>query len=145
MQDAIAAAEAKCTAENLRLTPVRRRVLELLLEGHRALGAYDILKQLQAENLGSQPPIAYRALQFLTTHGFVHRIERLNAYVACVFSDSNHQPTFMICRECDSVAEAGAHPVKESLDHAAETMGFTPEHMMIEVEGLCPVCVEAQA
>ena len=80
---AMAHVDAHCAADGLQLTPVRRRVLEILLEQHRALGAYEILDRLRAEGLGSQPPVAYRALDFLMKAGFVHRIETLNAFVAC--------------------------------------------------------------
>ena len=78
VSEALAAAEARCAAEGLRFTPVRRKVLDILLQEHRALGAYDILDMLREEGLGSQPPVAYRALDFLVTHGFAHKIERLN-------------------------------------------------------------------
>ena len=70
---------AAARTRGLRLTPVRVRVLELLGEAHRAMGAYEILDRLRAEGLGSQPPVVYRALDFLIGAGFVHKIERLNA------------------------------------------------------------------
>ena len=38
-------AQAATSASGARFTPVRRRVLEILLESHVALGAYDILKR----------------------------------------------------------------------------------------------------
>lgn len=144
IRDAMQAAEKRCAEENLRLTPARRRVLELLLEDHRAHGAYDILARLQAEGLGAQPPIAYRALDFLVSHGFAHRVERLNAYIACTHPGGAHRPTFLICRKCESVAEAGARPVERSLDQEAEAMGFAMEHAVVELEGLCPACAEAE-
>ena len=103
--DALAAAEARCAAEGLRLTPVRRKVLELLLHERRALGAYAILDHLRDAGFGSQPPVAYRALDFLATNGFVHKIEHLNAFVACAHPGETHSPAFMICRLCDAVAE----------------------------------------
>ena len=53
----VATVEAACAAQKLQLTPVRRRVLEILLQEHRALGAYEILDILRAEGLGSQPPV----------------------------------------------------------------------------------------
>ena len=59
---AMARATDLAAARGLRLTPVRRRVLEILLERHRALGAYEVLERLAAEGLGKQPPVAYRAL-----------------------------------------------------------------------------------
>jgi Fur family zinc uptake transcriptional regulator len=84
MSEALAAAEARCAAGGLRFTPVRRKVLEILLQDHRALGAYSILDRLREEGFGSQPPVAYRALDFLVANGLAHKIERLNAFIACV-------------------------------------------------------------
>ena len=78
--DALSAAEDACARRKLNLTPVRRRVLEILLQQHKAMGAYDILARLESEGLGSQPPVAYRALDFLVSNGFAHKIEGLNAY-----------------------------------------------------------------
>ena len=138
---AVAAAEAYCVANRLRLTPTRRRVLEILLEEHRALGAYDILRRLANEGLGTQPSVAYRALDFLLAHGFAHKIERLNAYVACAHPLENHAPAFMICRGCDSVAEACSSSYRGFLGKAARDAGFRIERIVIEAEGLCPDCI----
>jgi Fur family zinc uptake transcriptional regulator len=137
---AIAAAEARCEAEGLRLTPVRRKVLELLLREHRALGAYAILDLLRDAGFGSQPPVAYRALEFLSEHGFVHKIERLNAFVACARPGEEHAPAFMICRSCSAVAEATSAPTGGALGEAARAAGFRIEQAVIEAEGLCPNC-----
>ena len=134
------AAEARCAAEGLRLTPVRRKVLELLLQEHRALGAYPILEMLREAGFGSQPPVAYRALDFLSEHGFVHKIERLNAFVACAHPDESHSPAFMICRACDAVAETYTAPARGALGEAARAAGFQIERTMVEAEGLCPDC-----
>lgn len=139
---ALAAAEARCAAEGLRFTPVRRKVLELLLQEHRALGAYAILDLLRDAGFGSQPPVAYRALDFLAEHGFVHKIERLNAFVACAHPNESHSPAFMICRVCDAVAEAHSTPAKGALGAAARATGFQIEKTVVEAEGVCPACVD---
>ena len=131
-------AEAAADRSGARFTPVRRRVLEILLESHVALGAYDILKRLGAEGFGDKPPVAYRALDFLVEQGFAHRIESLNAFVACMHPAEGHDPAFMICRNCRAVAEtiAGDGPIAED---AAE-IGFKIETTVVEAEGLCPKC-----
>jgi len=133
---AMAQVEAACAARKLQLTPVRRRALELLLEHHAAMGAYDLLDRFAAEGLGSKPPVAYRALNFLVEHGFAHRVERLNAYVACVHPGQDHAPAFLICRGCGSVAEAEA---RAPIDGAS---GFAVESTVVEAEGRCPGCQE---
>lgn len=140
MSSGVAAAQAKCKARGLHLTPVRQRVLEILLGHHKAMGAYEILDQLRAEGLGSQPPVAYRALDFLVTHGFAHKIERLNAFVACVHSTEEHIPVFLMCRSCNSVGESQAKPGDTLLAPVAEASGFVIERTVIEAEGLCPTC-----
>lgn len=140
--DALGAAETRCKAEKLQFTPVRRRVLEILLEQHRAMGAYEILDILAAEGLGSQPPVAYRALDFLVGHGFAHRIERMNAYTACSHPGEAHVPAFLICRQCKAVAEAETGLDSGRLGDVARDTGFTIEKVVVEAEGLCPTCAE---
>jgi Fur family zinc uptake transcriptional regulator len=141
--DMIATAQAYCSASKLQFTPTRRRVLELLVEEHRALGAYDILQRLSEEGLGSQPTVAYRALDFLLTHGFVHKVERLSAYVGCTHPLETHAPAFVICRMCDAVAEVSATPSRSVLGKAARKVGFKIEKIFVEAEGLCPNCIAA--
>ena len=138
--DVLARAEVLATAKGVRLTPVRRRVLEILLEAHRALGAYDVLERLAAEGFGNQPPVAYRALEFLVENGLAHRITRLNAFTACMHPGVEHSPAFLICRLCDVVAEAPAAPVRAALDRAASLLGFVIERSNVEALGLCPAC-----
>ncbi len=141
VDQALKAVEKQCRETGLRLTPVRRKVLELLLQQHRALGAYAILDKLREAGFGSQPPVAYRALDFLSEHGFVHKIERLNAFVACAHPGENHSPAFMICRKCDAVAEAQSTPAKGALGDAARAAGFQIEKTVVEAEGVCPDCL----
>ncbi|RYG92255.1 transcriptional repressor [Loktanella sp. IMCC34160] len=140
----VAQAEAQCASAGLQFTPVRRRVLEILLAGHRAMGAYDILEVLREEGLGSQPPVAYRALDFLVSNGFAHKIERLNAFVACSHMTEDHAPAFLICRACGSVAEAEIRLERGRLGEAAAQAGFTIERTVVEAEGLCPNCAEGR-
>lgn len=137
MHDAMCSAESVCAAAQLNLTPVRRRVLEILLESHAALGAYDVLARLNAEGLGSKPPVAYRALGFLVDNGFAHRIEGLNAFIACAHPGADHAPAFLICRGCHTVAETRA---TAPLDLAAAQAGFAIEQTVVEAQGLCPAC-----
>ncbi len=143
--DALAEAEAVARARGLRLTPVRRRVLEILLEQHRALGAYDVLARLAEEGYGNQPPVAYRALEFLEEHGFAHRIRRLNAFAACMHPATDHAPVFLICKSCEKLTEAPADAVRPALEAAATALGFAIETSVVEALGLCNSCRETPA
>jgi Fur family zinc uptake transcriptional regulator len=142
-REVLARAEAVSAERGARLTPVRRRALEILLESHRAMGAYDVLDRLAAEGFGKQPPVAYRALDFLVEQGLAHRISRLNAFTACVHPGEDHAAAFLICRACHAVAETEAAAVRAALDAAAEDIGFKVERATVEALGLCPTCREA--
>lgn len=138
--DVLSRAEAMAAENGARLTPVRKRVLEILLEQHKAMGAYDVLQRLAKEGFGNQPPVAYRALEFLVDQGFAHRIRRLNAFAACMHPGEAHAPAFLICQSCDAVAEAPAVEVRQALEQAASALGFVIERSNIEAVGLCPAC-----
>jgi Fur family zinc uptake transcriptional regulator len=142
MGGSMKAAEDACAANGLRLTKGRRRVLEILLEEHRAMGAYDILGMLSDEGYASQPPVVYRALDFLVSNGFAHKVQKLNAYVACTHSSGDHSPVFLICRTCEKVVET-AVSLRASLGAAAQDVGFKIETTVVEAEGLCPACQAA--
>ena len=89
--------------------------------------------------MGLQTWNSVRALDFLAEHGFVHKIERLNAFVACSHSGETHSPAFMICRSCTKVVEMEGSPRSE-ISSAAQDLGFEVEAVVVEAEGLCPTC-----
>lgn len=128
----------------LRLTPQRRRVFEVLAEAHRALGAYEILERLSGEGMAQQPPSVYRALDFLMGEGFVHRIEKLNAFVACCRpGDGAHAAggaCFLICGGCRKVAEIEDDDLAMAIAGAAAAQGFAIERAVVELGGTCPAC-----
>jgi len=140
----LARAEMLARDRGLRLTPVRRRTLEILLESHRALGAYDVLGRLADDGFAKQPPVAYRALEFLVAHGFAHRIRRLNAFTACTRPGTPHRPVFLICDGCHLIAEAPGAEVARGVDRAAAGLGFHVTRVNVEALGLCPACEAAK-
>ena len=137
---AMDAAETYCAAHGLRFTPVRRAALEILLREHRAMSAYDLLERLHEAGFGAHPPNAYRALDFLVASGLVHKVERLNAFIACAHPGARHSPAFLICRLCDGVAEAQAAPARGKLGASARAAGFTIEGTVVEALGICSAC-----
>ncbi len=140
VSQALAAADTHCQDNGLRFTPVRRRALGILLESHAAMGAYDLLERLAEEGLGSKPPVAYRALAFLVDNGFVHRVEKLNAYIACSHPGCDHVPAFLICSDCGAVAEAPVTASAGKLAQTARQTGFQISRTIMEAEGQCPQC-----
>ncbi|MEO1274666.1 MAG: Fur family transcriptional regulator [Pseudomonadota bacterium] len=144
MSTALDWAEQTCRDQGRNLTPMRRRVLEILLESHRALGAYDVLERLSAEGKGAQPPTAYRALDFLVAIGAAHRIHRLNAFVACCRPADGHRPVFLICETCHRVDEAEGLAAQTALEEAASARGFAIDRTTLEAAGECTECRNAE-
>ena len=143
VDDLLNTAEVYCKKAGLRFTPIRRKVLEILAQEHRAIGAYAILERLRENGFGSQPPLAYRALEFLTKHGLAHKVERLNAFISCTHPTKEHSPAFLICRTCSSVAETTLDAAKTSLGGIARAANFRMEGLVMESEGLCSSCSRA--
>ncbi|MFQ6022116.1 MAG: Fur family transcriptional regulator [Acidiferrobacterales bacterium] len=137
---AVASAQTTCEKRGLRLTKLRRRVLELVWRRHMPMKAYDILDQLRKEGRAAAPPTVYRALDFLLEAGLVHRIESLNAFVGCGGPGTPHSGQFLICRRCRAVAEIDAPAVAKALVMGAERLGFQADRQTIEIKGLCSNC-----
>jgi len=135
-------ADETCRARGVEFTKTRRKVLELLLEDHRPMGAYEILDKLAEQGMSSKPPVAYRALGFLVDHGFAHRIEKLNAYVACTYPGPNHSAAFLICGKCKTVAETDPFSIVNNVLAPNAISGFTPHSILVEVDGVCATCQE---
>ncbi|MEN8174425.1 MAG: Fur family transcriptional regulator [Pseudomonadota bacterium] len=143
-REALARAEAVCRDKELRFTALRRRVLELVWEGHEPVKAYDLLDRLQRGSSTAAPPTVYRALEFLLDAGLVHRVESLNAYVGCADPAHAHQGQFFVCENCHAMAEVLAPEVSRQLDRQARELGFRVRHRVVEVTGLCRHCQQRQ-
>ncbi len=141
----VRAAEELCAARSVRLTAARKRVLKILLAEHKALGAYEVLARLSEKGEPAHPPAAYRALDFLVENGLAHKVERLNAFIACSDPHDGHRPVFLICRDCRSVAEATDAENDNALRKTAEQVGFRIENSSVELVGLCPGCLPEPA
>lgn len=143
VSQALAEAESICTRQGLRLTTLRKRVLELVWASHKPLGAYDILGVLSDEDgRRAAPPTVYRALDFLLENGLVHRISSLNAFVGCSHPEHAHQGQFLICRGCHAAIELEQATISDAIISSAAGVGFAVESQTVEVVGLCAGCRE---
>jgi len=140
----MAIAEAQCLEQGLRLTPIRRQVLSVLLGSHQPLGAYEIMERLAPRGPRPAPITVYRALEFLRDNALIHRIESRNAFVACVHNHASAEPVvFLICEKCGAVGEAASAAVADTIKTASRAAGFTPKTPVIEISGICAHCKAA--
>lgn len=145
------AVEHACRERGLRLTPIRARVLTLIAEQGKPIKAYDLLDRIRADKAldedsagAAAPPTVYRALDFLLANGFIHKLESVNAFVACHHPNTaQHSVPFLICDRCHSAVELEDERVVAQLDEKARALGFVPQAQTLEVHGICARCVQA--
>ncbi|MCX8999799.1 transcriptional repressor [Rhizobiaceae bacterium BDR2-2] len=125
------------------LTKNQDLVFGVLKRSEGPLSAYVILDRLRDH--GFRAPLqVYRALDKLLEKGLVHRLESLNAFVACAHSGESCCDhgivAFAICNACGHVMEFHDHAVDHRLGDWTRTHGFKAEKTTIEIRGLCAAC-----
>ena len=142
---ALKTAERLCDNRGVRLTPMRRQVLELIWESHRAVKAYDLLDRIKPKAGTAKPATVYRALDFLMEQGLIHKVESLNAFIGCSYSEHQHQQLLLTCSQCQEVEERPAEEVMEAIAKELERAAFIIHHKAIEIHGMCCRCAPFQA
>ena len=137
---AIERAKATCANRGVNFTAQRRRVLEALLESHVPASAYDIIDRLAGDGPRAAPITIYRALDFLSEQGFVHRIESRNAYVACCHVHEAGEVVFLLCDKCGAAGEVTSKQLAGPIAAIAAEAGFEPRRSVLEIRGLCARC-----
>lgn len=118
----VSAVERACSERGLRLTEIRARVLGLVADAGKPIKAYDLLDKVrEGEGAGAAaPPTVYRALDFLLANGFIHKLESVNAFVACHHPNAaQHSAPFLICDGCHKAVELEDEHVVATLDAQA--------------------------
>ena len=138
---AVHRAERAFEAKGLKLTRLRRKILEEIAASHHAVGAYDILDSLARKGDRLAPISVYRAIDSLLAAGVVHRLESRNAFFACHGSHSEaSRQVILACETCGLVAEVDGEAIFKTLAGAAETAQFKPRRQVVEITGLCRHC-----
>lgn len=140
-ENLLSQAQEVCQQKGARLTKTREQVFLLLAKHEGAVGAYDLLDQLKKLDPSAKPATIYRALDFLSKQGFVHKIESINAFIMCHhFSDCDHPVQLLICDQCNHVEEIQSNNFDLALKTMADANGFTISHQIIEAHGCCKDC-----
>lgn len=133
-------AEMCCVRRHTRLTPIRKEVLRLLLTRNRCAKAYELLEHLRKTHANATPPTIYRALEFLINEGLAHRVDSLNAYIACGDPISGTHNLIAICPDCHVVAEINDIKITHTLVNCLRKIKFEPTGSAIEIQALCEIC-----
>lgn len=141
----LATVEAICRDKQERLTPIRARVLELLLQSATPLTAYDLVERMSASGKRFQAPTIYRALDFLSENGFIHKLESLAAFIPCHHPAERHNEQLLICRGCRKVEELSDDGVHDLIAKRAKASGFAAQRQIVEIVGMCASCAAKEA
>ncbi len=133
-------AQALCESRGSRLTPLRRRVLEILLQQGRSVKAYELLELMRDDQAGAAPPTVYRALDFLVEEGLAHRLDAINAWAACHDAGGEPHDLLVVCTACGSVAELSDPSLTRRLAEKVAEAGFRLSGHEMELRGLCKGC-----
>lgn len=136
--------------DTLKLTANQAAVMTCLETSSRAMTAYDILDEVR--DAGIRAPVqVYRALERLMESGLVHRIESMNAFVACAHTHEGdhvhgHSETvaFAICDDCGSVSEIPVPKAAKTIGAITGDSGFVTERTVVELRGHCAPCQERE-
>lgn len=144
VSDALSDAVRVCADRGVTLTPIRKKVLEMVWAGHKPVKAYEIIDNFAGRNKPTKPPTVYRALDFLVENGLVHRIESQNAFIGCPSPVENHAASFFICTRCHVVKEMDSEGIDAAIARLAKQNGFRVRQKTLEVYGLCPGCANKE-
>lgn len=120
------------------MTPIRRRVLEVVAASPTPIAAYAIIHRLSGTKLLA-PPTVYRALEFLIEAGFVRHLALRKAFVLCARPDAPFV-ALLSCTACGDTWEVTSEEVGTAITRFASSTGFTPRDRAIELEGRCATC-----
>ncbi len=123
------------------LTKNQSLVYSTLSDAGGPLSAYSILDVLRDE--GFRAPLqVYRALEKLQEQGLVHRLESINAFVACADPGCSGHGTiaFAICDTCGQVDEISRTAIEKPLRAWTTSNEFEAEKTAIEIRGKCREC-----
>ncbi|API86051.1 Fur family transcriptional regulator [Francisella uliginis] len=137
--DLIKQAEIYCKSYKHRFTEPRKRVLEAIVKQKAPLTAYDILRLLSIAK-DTKPPTIYRAIDFWLKHGFIHRVESMNCYIACNFNHKHKGTQIIICEKCGMTKETCVDDKRISAE-ISEKESFLVHSWSMEIRGICSKCV----
>lgn len=117
-------------------------IVEALRDAGRPVSAYELIEQVRGHGV-TAPPTVYRALQRLIDDGLAHRLESLNAFVACNHPHHPGKAVFAICDACGIVTEFDSASAIRTLQTWAKANDFKVRSMTLELRGRCKACAAA--
>tara|TARA_S200000501_G_scaffold170948_3_gene161054 strand:- start:1889 stop:2347 length:459 start_codon:yes stop_codon:yes gene_type:complete len=141
INEALIKAETICKQKGVKFTKLRKQVLKLIWKSHSYVKAYDLLEELKKIDSSAKPPTVYRSLDFLIDNGFIHKVQSLNAFVACTHPQEHKECYFLICKNCKSIEECCSEKISKVMNSEATRNNFNTNQVTLEISGICQECI----
>ena len=119
-------------------------IVAALKAAGRPVSAYEIIDRVRGD-ASLAPQTVYRALDRLISAGAAHRLESLNAFVACSHATHRGAAIFAICEACGTVREFDEPRAVKALETWADKTKFSVRQLTLELRGRCANCLKAAA
>jgi Fur family zinc uptake transcriptional regulator len=116
-----------------------KMIVEALRGVGRPVSAYELIEELR-HKASLAPQTVYRSLDRLIAEGQAHRLESLNAFVACCHPSHEGVAVFAICNDCGTVNEFDEPGAVERLAAWARKTKFAVDRLTLELRGRCRDC-----
>lgn len=127
---------------DIKITPLRKEILNIVLSSKIPLSAYEILHKLRKKRPKAEPPTVYRVLDYLTSHQLIHRIDSSNKYMGCsqVENPTEHQGILFSCKKCLNSFEFTDAALLLYIKNFCKKNHLLMDSSLIEVKGACKKC-----
>lgn len=132
----------KSLNHTLKLTALRKDVLEIFIKGKKPLTAYEVLNKLKNKREGAEPPTVYRVIEYFLEKQIIHRIETKNKYVLCAQLEqkkSEYHGFIFLCKQCLTSLEVMDESYSQFIKLLSHRHGFLIDPI-IEIKGICKKC-----
>ena len=128
----------------LKMTPLRKDVLEIFLASTLPLSAYEVLALLKKRRPTAEPPTVYRVIEYFVEKKLIHRIETSNKFVCCSHLDnfeSSYHGVLFLCHECQRSYEIRDDEMLKVLSKFSKKHHLVIDESLIEIKGTCESCL----
>ena len=127
--------------DNVRITPQRTAILEVLVHQHTHPTAEEIYRAIAPNFPGMSVATVYNNLRLFSQLGFVTEMKYGDGASRFDFTTSPHYHA--ICTQCGKITDF-KYPQLDDVEIAASKLtGYTIQEQRLEVYGLCPDCQKA--
>jgi Fe2+ or Zn2+ uptake regulation protein len=126
----------------VRMTRVRKEVLEMVMAAGRPVGAFQVLEQLHRHNVLVNKTTVYRELAFLVGEGVLRQVHTKQKAVLYEPADRPHHH-HLICTTCGSMEGVRLPEMEQrlrKLEESVQLTGFAVKEHALEFYGTCGNC-----